>query len=479
MMKNWYKVFLLLGFITVVLIACEADLEIDQTVAEIKSEQPTISSFSPGAAPVNSLVDIEGTFLNFVTEAYINNVEAQITSRITGQRLQIRVPNNATSGTIRLVTDEGKEAISTESLTVTYPVPTVTTALPANGDVNSILNIIGTNLVSVTEVSFGGTQGNIEFQEDQALVVRVPNNVGIVDVVLTYLTNNGPADLIASTAFEVILPQPTIGGFPAVLTRDNEVIITGQDMNLITDGDVDGIAVTITSQSPNEIRFNVPSSIPTGYVDVNLNFQGGGTISEVGLPYINGQFEQLYEFDSDPASVFAIDFSKDPNAVASINGNVAPPPFPGNDYYALEMNTSTSSTVGRAKMHQTVVNPAVANILDTGNYGGNPVLHFWMNTENTDMAFKIYIGGTSSANRRSLQGSAANTGSNWKLHAVRLNGFIPNQSSTASVFELRITPGSSSATVPAYFNFDWLIVTDRVLTEFGAVDVTDDFRPAG
>ncbi|MEP3968903.1 MAG: hypothetical protein ABJM08_07805, partial [Nonlabens sp.] len=79
----------------------------------------------------------------------------------------------------------------------------------------------------------------------------------------------------------------------------------------------------------------------------------------------------------------------------------------------------------------------------------------------------------------SLQGAEANTGNNWKLHAVRLNGFIPNQSSVANVFELRITPGSSSAAVPAYFNFDWLIVTDRVLTEFGAVDVTDDFRPAG
>lgn len=479
MMKNWYKVFLLLGLMTVVLIACEADLEIDQTVAEIKSEQPTISSFSPGTAPVNSLVDIEGTFLNFVTEAYIGNVEAQITSRITGQRLQVRVPNDATSGTIKLVTDEGKEATSTETLTITYPVPTVTTALPANGDVNSIINIIGTNLVSVTEVSFGGTQGNIEFQEDQALVVRIPNNVGIVDVVLKYLTNNGPADLIASNAFEVILPQPTIGGFPAVITRDNEVIITGQDMNLITDGDVGGELITINSQSPTEIRFDVPLLVQTGYVDINLNFQGGGTITQTSIPYINGQFEQLYEFDSDPASVFAIDFSKDPNAVASINGNVSQPPFPGNNYYALEMNTSTSSTVARAKIHDTSTSSTFNDILNSGNYGDNPILHFWMNTENTDMAFKIYLGGTGSSNRRSFQGSLANTGGNWKLHAVRLNGFIPNQTSVNNVFELRITPGSSSATVPAYFNFDWLIVTDRVLTEFGAVDVTDDFRPAG
>nr|WP_152565612.1 IPT/TIG domain-containing protein [Nonlabens ulvanivorans] len=478
-MKNLYKILTVLSVMAVVLIACDADVEIDQTVAEIKAEQPTITGFSPGTAAVNALVDIDGTFLNFATEAYIGDVEATITSRITGQRLQIQVPNNAVSGVIKVVTEQGKEAVSAQTLTVTYPVPTVTTALPATADVNSIINIIGTDLVGVTGITFGGTAGTIEFQEEQALVVRVPNNVGFVDVVLTYLTASGEASLVAATNFEVILPQPTIGGFPAVLTRDNEVIVTGQDMNLITDGDVEGTPITINSQSPTEIRFDVPTSVVTGYVDVNLNFQGGGTITESGLPYVNGQFEQLYEFDSDPSSVFVIDFSKDPNAVASINGNVSPPPFPGNDYYALQMNTSTSSTVARAKVHQTSTSPTVNNILDSGNYGDNPVLHFWMNTENTDMAFKIYMGGTSSSNRRSLQGSNANTGGNWKLHAVRLNGFIPGQTSVNNVLELRITPGSSSATVPAYFNFDWFIVTDRVLTEFGAVDVTDDFNPAG
>jgi len=478
-MKNLFKIIVALVVFAGVLIACEADLEIDQTVAEIRSEQPTISGFSPGTAAVNSLVDIEGTFLNFAEEAYIGDVQAVITSRITGQRLQIRVPNNATSGTIRLVTDEGKEAISESSLTVTYPVPTVTTSLPANGDVNSLVNIIGTELTSVTGVTFGGVDAPIEFQESQALIVRIPNNVGVVDVMLSYLTSNGPAALTASTNFEVILPQPTIGGFPSVLSRDNEVVITGQDMNLITDGDVDGTPIVINSQTPTELRFDVPSSVSTGFVDVNLNFQGGGTIAQAGLPYINGQFEQLYEFDADPISVFDIDLSKDPGAVVSLNGNVAPPPFPGNSYYALEMNTSTSSTVARAKIHETSTNANFNSVLDSGNFGDNPVLHFWMNTENTEMGFKIYIGGTGSANRRSLQGSPANTGGNWKLHAVRLNGFIPMQTAINNVFELRITPGSSSATVPAYFNFDWLIVTDRVLTEFGAVDVTDDFNAAG
>ncbi len=478
-MKNWYKILLVFAVLAAITIACDADTEIDQTVEQIKSQQPTIISVAPGSAAVNTEVDIEGTFLNFATEAYIGDVEAQITSRITGQKLKIQVPNNAVSGIVRIVTEQGKEAVSSEMLTVTYPVPAVTGSLPASADVNSLINIIGTDLVGVTGVTFGGTDGTIEFQENQALVVRVPNNVGFVDVAITYLTTGGSATTVVATNFEVILPQPTIGGFPAVLSRDNEVIVTGQDMNLITDGDVNGNAINITSQTPTEIRFMVPAAVATSYVDINLNFQGGGTINQGGIPYINGQYEQLYEFDSDPASVFVVDYSKDPLAVPSINGNVPQPPFPGNQYYALEMNTATGSTVARARFDETSTNPAYADVLNTGNYGNNPVMHFWMHTEGTNPTFKIYIGGGSSSDRRQLDTytlPAINL-NGWNLYAVRLNGFIPNGQNTAGSFDLRLTPGSGSSPVPEYINLDWIIVTDQVLTQFGAIDITDEFDP--
>lgn len=478
-MKNWYKIIFVFAVIAAITIACDADTEIDQTVEQIKSQQPTITSFSPGTAAVNTEVDIEGTFLNFATEAYIGDVEAQITSRITGSKLKIEVPNNAVSGVIKIVTEQGKEAISSEMLTVTYPVPAVTGTLPAAADVNSLVNIIGTNLVGVTSVTFGGVEGVIEFQESQALVVRVPNNVGFVEVVINYLTSSGASSTTVANNFEVILPQPTIGGFPAILSRDNEVIVTGQDMNLITDGDVEGNPITITSQSPTEIRFMVPAAVTTGYVDISLNFQGGGTINQNDIPYINGQYESLYEFDSDPASVFVVDYTKDPLAVPGINGNVAQPPFPGNQYYSLVMNTATGSTVARAKFNETSTNPAYANVLDAGNYGDNPVMHFWMHTEGTNPTFKIYIGGGSSSDRRQLD-TYTNPNINlngWNLYAVRLNGFIPNGQNTAGAFDLRLTPGSSSSPVPEIINLDWIIVTDRVLTEFGAIDMTDEFDP--
>lgn len=475
-MKKIFGILTVLCCVVAGIVACDADVEVDQTVEQIKAQQPTITSFSPGTAPVNSLVDIEGTFLNFATKAFIGDIEATITSRITGERLQIQVPNNAVSGVIKVVTEQLKEAISTDVLTVTYPVPAVTASLPADANVNALVNITGTNLTSVTGITFGGVAGSIEFQQSQALVVKVPNNPGFVDVVLNYLTTSGPATLIAATNFEIVLPQPTIGGFPAVISRDNEVVVSGQDMNLITNGDVDGTSVTFTSQTPTEVRFMVPSNIQTGFVDINLDFQGGGTIARTGIPYINGQYEQYFEFDNDPTSVFSLE-SADPGATHTI-ATASPPPFPGNSHYQLTMTTATGSTIARSRVQNVTTNPTYNTILTPGNFSNSPVMHFWLNTENTQPVIVVYFGGTSNPFRRRWQNATTNTGSNWQLCAIRLNGFIPNQT-TSDIFEIRVTTGSTTPTLPVKFNFDWMMVTDRVLTEFGAVDVTDEFGAAG
>lgn len=464
---------------TCIFIACEAELEINQTVQEIQSAQPTITGFSPATAPVNSIVNIEGTFLNFANKVFINGIEAPIESRITGSRLQIRVPNNATSGSIRIVTEQDKEATSDQSLSITYPQPAVTSTFPANAFVNALINVVGTNLSSVTSVSFGNVAGTIEFQESQALSVRVPNNPGIRDVTLNYLSTSGPTSVTIATGFEIILPQPVLGGFPALITRDNDVVVSGQDINLVTDVNVNGTVAVISSISPTEVRFRVPAAIATGYVTINLNFQGGGTITRNNIPYINGQFESIYEFDSTQPTVFTLDTNVDPNARQQLNGTAPQPPFPGNSYYSLTMARATGSTIARSRIHQETSNPAYADILNPGNYNNSPVLHFWLNTEGTQPVIVLYFGGTGNPNRRRWQNATTNTGNAWQLCAVRLNGFIPNQTSVGGIFEVRATTGSTTPVLPVKMNFDWLIVTDRVLTEFGAVDVTDEFSPAG
>lgn len=480
--RSLYLSMLLSAFCSMACIfyACDADTEVDKTVDEILSAQPTITAISPGTADILTKVTVSGTFLNFAEQAFIGDVECQITQRVNGETLEIEVAPQAQSGLVKIVTSAGMEAISDTQLTVTYPTPTVTSTFPDSAAVNENITIEGTNLQSITHISFGDMDGVIQFQEDQALVVSVPNNENSpVEVNYYYNSTSGEVSQQLSGSFTVLIPTPVISNWPSLMNRDSEVTIVGTDMNLITSVSVGGETATLNSASATSVSFNVPSGVATGYQDIIINYGASGQVLQEDVPYINGQFESYIEFDSYAEDVFVIDFSKDPLAVQQLNGAVDQPPFPGTSYYNLNMNTPTGSTISRMRLHNETNNDTWPNMIDTGNFNDTPVLHFWMNTESTEPILKIYIGGTGSANRRQLSGSDINTGDNWQLFAVRLNGFIPTISSVGSTFEFRFNTGSGASEFPIKVNLDWIIVTDSVLTEFGAVDVTDLFDPAG
>jgi hypothetical protein len=474
-------IFLMLIFtVTQLFTACEADLEIDKTVDEIKAAQPTIESVSPNSAAILSRVTITGTFLNFAEKAFIGDVECQITQRINGNTLEIEVAPQALTGIIKIVTSSNKEALSAEVLTVTYPTPNVTSTFPVNALVNQNITIEGSNLKSITRISFGDVDGVIQFQEDQALVVSIPNNeTSPLIVNYYYNSTSGLVSQVLSSDFTILIPTPIISAWPTLMNRDSEVLIVGTDMNLITSVSVGGSTVTVNSSTPTSISFNVPGNVVTGYQDIVVNYGTNGKLTHPLVPYINGQFESYIDFDSYAEDVFVIDLSKDPLATQQLNDVVAQHPFSGSSYYNLKMNTGTGSTIARMRMNAQTNNDTWSNIIDAGNFNDNPVLHFWMNTEGTEPILKLYIGGTSNPNRRELKGANTNTGDNWKLFAVRLNGFIPTISTIGSTFEFRFNTGSGATTFPVKVNLDWIIVTDSVLTEFGAVDVTDSFGAAG
>lgn len=473
-------ILIMLFSLAQVFTACDADTEVDKTVDEILAAQPTIESISPGTADILSKVTITGTFLNFAETAFVGGVECQITQRINGKTLEIKVAPNATSGIVKIITSAGKEAVSSETLTVTYPTPTVTSTFPSSATVNENMILSGTNLTSITRISFGDMDGTIQFQEDQAIVVSVPNNENSpVAVNYYYNTSSGEVSQLLTETFNILIPTPIISSWPSLMNRDSEVTIVGTDMNLITGVSVGGQNVTLNTASATSVSFNIPSGVATGYQDIVVNYGTSGQLTQPNVPYINGQYESYVEFDSYAADVFVIDLSKDPLATQQLNNVVEQPPFPGDSYYNLQMNTGTGSTIARMRLHNVTNNDTWPNMIDTGNFGDNPVLHFWINTESTEPILKIYIGGTGSANRRQLSGSDMNTGGDWKLYAVRLNGFIPSISTIGSTFEIRFNTGSGVTEFPVKVNMDWIIVTDSVLTEFGAIDVTDAFDAAG
>ncbi|WP_159799644.1 IPT/TIG domain-containing protein [Flavobacterium sp. MK4S-17] len=464
--------------LAVFVLACDADIEVDKTFEEILGAQPTIESFSPGTAPIQGLVTIQGTYLNFVTRAYIGDAEAEIYSRENAKTMIIRVPANAVNGIIRLETNSDKVAESAEELIVTYPVPVIESTLPDQTTVNETITIEGENLQVITKVSFGNVDGVIELQDDRTIIVRTPNNnQSPMQLSYTYNTTSGEETIVLVESFTIYIPLPVVSSFPSAIIKNNPATITGQNMNLITSVLLGTTEVTDFTTAPGNLTFNPPASLASGSYAITLNYGEGEQIVSNAVPYINRDIETYFNFENHGTEVISSTSSVSSHLlVSTLNGSLPQPPFPGgSNYYHAEILSPNNNGSSIAYMRFTFSdNDTWKTVFDAGAFNDNPVLHFWLNTNNTTPTLRLYM--TSSSSRKLVH---YNTGSDWQLVAIRLRDLFPGV--TASDFlsgnYMRMNYLSDNqAGVPLEVNADWFMITDAVLTEAGAVDVTDMFN---
>ncbi|WP_025739578.1 IPT/TIG domain-containing protein [Aquimarina pacifica] len=494
--------------------SCDADIEVEQTIEDINSETPVITSFSPTSVDVLGLIEVEGEFLQFVDKAFIGGTECIIYSRIGANKIVLQVTTDNPSGQITLqnelfLDDNSEEpvvfeATSAETLTVTFPDPEFSTAtLPDETIVNQTVAIEGSNLSTVTSVTFGGVDATIEFQDNSAVVVSTPNipkDIGEagVDVVVNYITSAGEQSQTIANGYVIIVPLPEISSRPRIMHLDSEVLLSGSDLNLTTqvilsdgvagDGVNDGAAdviATITEVEATSLKFVIPNTTPTGLYDISLVDADGNSnvIEDVG--YINGGYYEYYDFDDDDVSTVR-DAKNDPaQVVLSVDSDEANQPrfagatVPfGTTHLKIDYPAATTSTLAYIYGYESngfstpeqAAESAAMNDAD-GRFGGNPVLHYWVRLDGDDSRTKIYLG-TASAQRRESNGELIDdTGGEWVLVAVELNGFMDSAANFAQ-FHLRLTAGSGGDDIPRSARYDWIIVTDKVLTEFGAVNYT-------
>jgi len=114
---------------------------------------PEIDSFEPLGGPVGSLVTLHGHFLSSVTQVQFNSIPASIIS-VLPLRLQTVVPNNATTGRIRVTTNSGVGESATDFFVGSPPM--VSSAEPDSGKSRTVVTITGHNFVGTTRVTFGG-----------------------------------------------------------------------------------------------------------------------------------------------------------------------------------------------------------------------------------------------------------------------------------------------------------------------------------
>ncbi|AIZ63579.1 hypothetical protein PK28_07535 [Hymenobacter sp. DG25B] len=227
---------------------------------------PTITSFTPTAGPVGTVVTIAGTGLAKTTAVFFNSSNARFTISSDAQ-LVATVPADATTGVITVAAPSGT-ATSRSVFTVT---PTISSFSPASGPVGTQVTITGTSLLGATSVQFfnGVEATGVVVQSSTTILATVP--VGARTGQLTVNTPNGKvksADKFTVTA--PTIPLPIISSFsPASGPVGTTVTIFGSNFDGATAVAFNGTPCAgIISNTSTEVVVQVPTGATSGTISV-------------------------------------------------------------------------------------------------------------------------------------------------------------------------------------------------------------------
>lgn len=492
MLQLSYNRLLQFLVLLVLMTSCYGE-EVDQTLEEIKGVSPMITSFEPAAADVKELVTVYGENLNFVDSVYIGGVLSPIYRRVNSNELVVQVAPQAKSGKVRVLTSAKKEGTSEATLQINYPVPAVQPDLSEIKDelfANEVVVLGGSKLNVVDKVLFGEKEATIVYQRAASIAVLVPlfSNDQVVDISYTYFTPSGSQKVAVKSGIQVITPSPRVSNWTPLIIKGKSYSLEGQNLNMVEKVFIGASEATITDKQAASITF-VASGGVTAKTTLKLQYTNNGQQQVVENPvaYIASNVETYFDFED--KSLAAVTIGKSANTISStINGTAAQPAFPaGSAYYHANMFDAAGDAGGSSITYIRFDKQANSSwkTMFANNAGGQPVLHFWLNVNNTTPTIRIYLTNSDSyylklknLSPEKYKQVFGEDGKQWALIAVRLKDLGP------AVTDAKIATDSyarmnflidSQPNVPIEVNVDWISITDKVLAGIGAVDMTDSF----
>lgn len=183
---------------------------------------PTITSFSPTSGATGASVEITGAEFVNVTSVSVGGVSVASFSVASDTRIVATLSAQATSGTVRVLTQQG-QAISGSLFTVIVslgPPPSILSFTPPSGEAGAEVFVSGQNLSTAGLVQFGGvTAASFRVISPTLIAAIVPQGATTGSVRIT--TPNGIATSVA--VFRFVAPSGG-GEGQTPIQRDSSVL---------------------------------------------------------------------------------------------------------------------------------------------------------------------------------------------------------------------------------------------------------------
>jgi uncharacterized repeat protein (TIGR01451 family) len=267
-----------------------------QSAADFKIV-PSISNFTPGSGPTNTLVTVFGAGLNEKSphpDVSIGGGTAVVFSTVSSGTLSFNVPANAASGPITITTTNG----SVTSDQIFYLPAAITNLAPTNGAVGTLVRVQGNNFTNALAVAFNGVTASFVVTNNNNIGVIAP--VGVQSGVLSVTTPFG-----TTNSTQLFYIAPTISDFaPTHGVAGTRVQINGNSFTNASAVAFNGIpAASFTVTNNSTLSAVVPGGATSGKITVTAP---GGT----------GQSAADFVIDSADLGITATD-SPDPVFIGS------------------------------------------------------------------------------------------------------------------------------------------------------------------
>jgi len=237
---------------------------------------PTISDITPTDFFTKDTITITGTDLDVVDFVrFTGDAEGEVLSGGTETEIDVKVPSGSLSGTIVLVTTNGSEVVSSQSLTITPTLAPVITNMPSESAPGEMLTIKGHYMNTFTEVIFpvDVTATMFGLKNDTIMEVYVPLEVAQGTGNITFITDEG----------EIVLsPEITFVGVDPVVDPDLLIFDFDGKNPGWGDGGVIENDPLLSVDGTNYLRVNLDDQNSWIALAANNSESGNATFESVG-----------------------------------------------------------------------------------------------------------------------------------------------------------------------------------------------------